>query len=610
MSETSDHNNLEERVLKLEQLVSDQKQRLEQLELLTAGRTFVKPLSQQPDSPPKVYKPITEPEINREHLEAMIGGTWLNRIGVLAFVLGIGFFLKYAFDNNWIGPTGRVALGLITGIILLGAGDITRQKHYEKFAQGITGGGIAILYLSIFAAFQTYHLITQIPAFGLMALVTTTAVLLAVRYNSMTIAVMGVTGGFLTPFLLSTGTVNTLGLFTYIGILDVGILATAYYRNWRPLNYLSYVFTQIWIFAWLTTTTTPEIWVRQTVFSVFFTVFALLSFFHNILHKKLTQSADLLLIFLNASIFFGLSYFNLVDKYQAYLGLFAALMGAVYFGLGYLALQVNKEDRNLVLTFLGVSLVFLTVAIPIQLKGSWITMGWAAEAAVLTWLGFKYDSVKTRFGSWLVFLLVIVRLLGIDTQQVWLENYLYAAKHGNIYTPLLNMKTLTFLVSIAAFFLANYFYYRNRDRVVSEEKHALTAFPVVANILILWLFSTEIICYFDSLTLMLTPGNGYPELGYGVNEEAKQLTLSAVWAVYSIFLVALGILKKVKVIRLFAMLLFGITILKVFLFDLSSLDTIYRILSFLILGVILILVSFLYQVFKDRIAGIIEDDKK
>jgi uncharacterized membrane protein len=128
--------------------------------------------------------------------------------------------------------------------------------------------------------------------------------------------------------------------------------------------------------------------------------------------------------------------------------------------------------------------------------------------------------------------------------------------------------------------------------------------------LILWLFSTEIIYYFDSLTLLLTPKDGYPELGYGINEEAKQLTLSAVWAVYSIFLVALGILKKIRVIRFFAIILFGITILKVFLFDLSSLDTIYRILSFLILGVILILVSFLYQVFKDRISGIMDDDKK
>ncbi|HEX3030972.1 MAG TPA: DUF2339 domain-containing protein, partial [Bacillota bacterium] len=225
-------------------------------------------------------------------------------------------------------------------------------------------------------------------------------------------------------------------------------------------------------------------------------------------------------------------------------------------------------------------------------------------------LGFKYDSIRTRYGSWVVFLLVVHRLVTEDSSRYWLENYMFAAQHTSIYTPFINFKTLTFVISIAAFFLAAYIYYINRNKAANVEKHAHSTLSVVANLLLLLLLSSEIAYYFDSLTLLSTPKDGYPELGHGVNEQAKQLTLSAIWAIYSIVLVALGILKKVKSIRLFAMILFGITIFKVFLFDLSSLDTIYRILSFIILGVILILVSFLYQVFKDRISGIIEDDKK
>ncbi|HEX3031868.1 MAG TPA: DUF2339 domain-containing protein [Bacillota bacterium] len=624
MTEKNDHYSLEERLTRLEHLIEEQNRRLARLEQnVTAGSP---PRAAQSVQPPPVKRaeipinqpPITSkegkpplpvrPVISGENLEARIGGTWLNRIGVLAFVLGIGFFLKYAFENNWIDETGRVVMGLLTGIALLGGGEAAQKKGYARFAQGITGGGIAILYLAIFASFQFYHLIGQIPAFGLMALVTVTAVLLAVRYDSMTIAIMGTIGGFLTPFLLNTGRSNTLGLFSYIGILDLGILATAYFKNWRPLNYLSFALTQAVIMAWLFTTFNQDVWVNQTIFTVFFIIFAFLSFFHNILHKKQTQAADLALIFLNASIFFCLSYSNLEDKYQPFLGLFAAKMAAIYFALGYLTLRANQKDKRLILTFLGVALIFLTMAVPIQLKGSWITVGWAMEGLVLTWIGFKTGTAKTRYGAWVVYALTAVRLIGFDTDHLWYSSYMYGQYPiPAAYIPLWNMKTVVFLFAIISMFTATYLYYRNHSKTESLERYAVPTLAIAANLLILWLLSTETVYYFDSLTLMATPKDGYPMLGSGANEEAKQLTLSAIWAVYSILLIAVGFLKKSSPVRMFAIILFGVTILKVFLFDLSNLDTIYRILSFLILGAILILVSFLYQVFKDRIPGLREE---
>ncbi|MHB8984060.1 MAG: DUF2339 domain-containing protein, partial [Carboxydocellales bacterium] len=618
------------RVAALEEIVQEQKLRLELLERQDAQTTFSKAFppgntqkseqaqqSEQAQPRYKTQEVTKRPTIknaernsnwNNEHLEAKIGGTLLNRIGVVAFVLGIGFFLKYAFENNWIGPTGRVAIGLLIGITLLGLGELAQKKQYEKFAQGITGGGIAVLYLSIFAAFQFYQLLPQTAAFALMVLVTATAVITAVRYNSLAIAIMGVLGGFLTPFMLSTGQANEKVLFTYIAILDLGILATAYFKNWRPLNYLSFVLTQVVILLWLIDAFNNELWTRQIIFSVFFLIFAFLSFFHNILYKKLTQPADLALIFLNAGVFFGLSYLNLHEDYQAFLGLFAALMALIYLGLGYLTLQANQTDRNLTLTFLGVSLIFLTLAIPIQLSGSWITVGWAAEGAVLVWLGFKTGSVKTRYGAWAVLALVAVRLLGFETN---LNLYhLYFSQSTGMppapYTPFLNTKTLTFLAGIGAFLVSTWLYFYNREKTKPWENYLPTILATMANLLILWLLSTEITAYFDFRRFIAeynTKGNYNPASQPWNLEEAKQLTLSAVWAIYSILLVVIGIIKRYKPIRLFSMVLFGVTILKVFLFDLSNLDTIYRIMSFLILGVILIGVSFLYQRFKHQISS-------
>src|SRR5207237_10032411 len=124
-----------------------------------------------------------------------------------------GCFLKYAFENQWIGPRGRVIIGLGLGLAFLMLGERLRSRGYRHYSHGLSGGGISILYLSIFAAFAFYHLIEQLPAFLLMTLVTTTAVLLAARYDALPIAVLGLIGGFLTPIVLSTGVDNEAGLF-------------------------------------------------------------------------------------------------------------------------------------------------------------------------------------------------------------------------------------------------------------------------------------------------------------------------------------------------------------------------------------------------------------
>ena len=189
-------------------------------------------------------------EEKRRDLESIVGGSWFNWIGIIAVTFGVAFFLKYAFDKQWIGPAGRVSLAALVGIGLLYLGERLRRRGLRSYAYVISGGGVLILYLSIFAAYNFYHLIGQPTAFVLMAAVTTTAVLLSVRLNALPVAFLGLVGGFLTPLLLSTGVDNQVGLFTYIALLDAGVLAVAYFKRWRSLDFASFAGTVAMTLGW------------------------------------------------------------------------------------------------------------------------------------------------------------------------------------------------------------------------------------------------------------------------------------------------------------------------------------------------------------------------
>ena len=197
----------------------------------------------QPYIPPT---PVREPG-----LESKVGLTLVNRIGVITLVLGVAFFFKWAVDNNWIGPAGRVVLGLIAGFATLAAGDFVWRKRQQVFAQGITATGIAILYLALYAAFDFYHLIPQPAAFGLMVATTVMAGVLALRYSSLAIAALGLAGAYMTPLLLSTGEDHPWFLFSYLLLLNFAATELGKRGGWPKLELLSFAATTLIYGAWL-----------------------------------------------------------------------------------------------------------------------------------------------------------------------------------------------------------------------------------------------------------------------------------------------------------------------------------------------------------------------
>ena len=203
-------------------------------------------------------------------LETNIGLTLVNRIGVVTLILGIAFFFKWAVDNQWIGPAGRVILGMIVGAAALGAADVLWRKGQRIFAQGVTAIGLGILYLAVYAAFAYYRLIPQSVAFTFMVANTMLAVALALRYASVAMAVLGLAGGYLTPIFLSTGEDRPWFLFSYLLLLNVAALALARVRKWRSLEILSFVATSAIYWAWLDQESKSEKQFAATFFALIY----------------------------------------------------------------------------------------------------------------------------------------------------------------------------------------------------------------------------------------------------------------------------------------------------------------------------------------------------
>jgi uncharacterized membrane protein len=199
-----------------------------------------------PEEPPPLPPPVEQPRF-----ETKLGLAWVNRIGVVTFALFVAFAFKYVMDSNLIGPGGRVVLGVLAGLVALIVADRLWRGGQKTYANGISGLGIAILYLSFYSSFGFYHLIDPPLAFALMALTTAMAGAFALRYDASAIAALGLLGGYATPVLLSTGQDRPWVLFSWVLLLNIGALAAARLRKWRSLEALAFAATVFLYGAWL-----------------------------------------------------------------------------------------------------------------------------------------------------------------------------------------------------------------------------------------------------------------------------------------------------------------------------------------------------------------------
>ena len=559
------------------------------------GRTDGPPLS--PGSAPAAPLPLTPPAPSPSRissavrsvpdLESRIGSHWLNRIGISAVLIGVSYFLKFAFDNNWIGPTGRISIGVLAGIAIVTWSERFRSRGYRVFSYSLKAVGIGVLYLSLYAAFQVYSLIPSGVAFVMMFAVTAATAVMAWTQDAEIMAAFALIGGFTTPLLLSTGQNREAALFFYVAILDAGALAMVILKPWRRLLILSCLGTLLLYVGWYSSFY-DQSQLRLTVgfATLFFAIFAVAPLLARQGDSKssLSESVPLMLALVNAAIYFLQIYVMYKEIDTKVTAWFALALAAVYIFLSRRtrARTTSAEAaRRVDLLHLGVAIGFITVAIPIRLDAHWITMGWFVEAAVLLWIAARIHSELLNVFATGALVLGVGRLLFFDNFYVT--------------TPIFNTRMATYAVAIAV--LGAVAWYGNRRTDETGLKAA--AISVVAlNALALIALSREVADYYSHQMFKLTPGGRWESSDWTNWQHvkiARDFTYSALWMAYGAMLMVIGFRRRSAFVRWQALVLIAFTIGKVFLYDVSELDRGYRIVSFIVLGALLLAISFVYQ---------------
>ena len=539
----------------------------------------------EPPPPAVTTPPVSPPVFTRPHIDALklestIGRRWVGWAAVGLILFAAAFFLKYAFDNRWIGELGRVSVGVTAGVILAVLGFRYHLRGWRVFSQILTAGGVVLLYLSAYSAFGYYHLVSQKAAFIFLVILVSEAAALALLYEAPAIAIMALIGGFLSPILLHSDRDQHQSLFGYIFALDVGALAVL--KHWHGLTSLAFVGTHLLFWLWYGEQYHPQKLTAVMIFqTAVFLAFLAAYVIRQIVRRENASIEDLLLLLINPFVFFATSYHLLNPSYHDWMGVFAIAMAVVYAGSTKLLLDRHAAKRGEALILIGVAITFITLAIPIQLKSNWITMAWALEALVVLWTSIETKSRRLHALSCALFTLALGKVIIWDTSSIaWRTSF----------TPVFNRYFLSSLFVIACFFGAAWLYQRLGDRKEFFAPQMKLVAGVVGIIALWFLMSVETHTYFS------TRASAYKEWEDIRRERwLGQMALSVLWSIYAAALATIGFVKRSAVIRWAALTLFAITTVKVMLVDIANLRQLYRIIAFFVLGILLLLVAWAYH---------------
>ena len=697
--------------------------------------------------PPPVTK--IRPSKSKSDLEKFIGENLANKIGILIIVIGVAMGAKYSIEHQLINPLTRIILGYMTGAGLLGFA-IRLKKNYHNFSAVLLSGSMSIFYFVTYSAYSFYDLIPQIPAFGLMLLFTVFTVISALHYDRQIIAHIGLVGAYAVPFLLSKNSGQVAVLFSYMTLINAGVLAIAVKKLWKPLWYSSFGITWLIMTGWILSDYRPntDFAIGISFLCIFFVLFYLTLVSYQLLHRTRLGKEDILLLLANAFIFYGLGY-HMLDKHQngaELLGLFTLANALPHFALAMVIHKRQAIDRNLFYLIVGLVLVFITIAIPVQLDGNWVTLLWSGEAALLFWLGKTRNIAIYEKLAYPMIYLAFFSL--IHDWSASYDSYYYTRQAGYHIPFLFNIHLLTSLLFVASLALINYLKHKHPAETPPFKWKPVNVFidfslPALLIFSLYSAFRIEIASYWDQLyastmietdnpngnykdyfmnyallnfkavwiinyslffvsalalinytrirhhllgklslllillTLLIFLTQGLYELSelrdhwlaplhpeyftgnwfyIGIryvsltfaglslyacyryiprdmiknfplfydcvlhisllwiasselinwmdlahSSQSYKLGLSILWGSYALALIVLGISKKKRHLRLGAMTLFGITLLKLFFYDIAHLDTIAKTIVFVSLGVLLLIISFLYNKYKNSI---------
>lgn len=650
-------------------------------------------------------------------LEKFIGENLVNKIGIAILVLAIGFFVKYAIDNNWVGPAGRVGIGVLCGGILIGIAHRLRNS-YKAFSSVLVGGGLAIFYFTITLAYHEFHLFNQITSFIILIVITCFAVVLSLLYDKQELAVIALVGGMSSPFMVSNGSANYNALFIYLLVLNAGLLIIAYNKSWRILNISAFGLTVLVLAGIIYTLPKEAYGISFIYITVLYLMFFAINIANNIKENKKFMASDFTILLVNTALYFsaGLYLLTMMNA-DVYRGLFCASLGALNLLLSYILFKTKKAEINILYLLIGITLTFISLTAPIQLHGHFITLFWAAETVLLYWLYQKSGIKLMRLASLIIWVAMLFSLLldwydiyGSSAVQLTImgnkgfittictaiscflryalsvrpnENkpliradifkyvgvvLLFAAGALEINHQFLNHYPLTDLnVLYLMLYLPVFVYVFGvlAPKILSEDLNwALTGWiyavtigiylmvtPIyfdmqgvilagptinaghfwahwVGDIVVLlifyrlitdcknslqkyikpvsWTIATGAVLFLSFETCLLSNSIFYTRtVSIGHLETLYIKTgLPVLWGISSFALMWLGMRYKTRVLRIISLTLFTLTLVKLFVFDIENIPPAGKIAAFFCLGVLLLIISFMYQ----KVKVIITDD--
>ena len=699
-----------------------------------------------PVAPPQPRKPK-----QKTPLEEFIGTNLLNKVGIAVLVLGIAIGAKYAIEHDLISPLTRIVLGYVAGIVLIVLA-IRLKAKYASFSAVLLSGGMAVMYFITFAAYDFYALIPQIFAFILMVLFTAFTVYAAIQYDVRAIAVIGLVGAYAVPFLLSDGSGRVAVMFTYMTIINAGILVLSFRKAWKVLYYVAFVLTWLIFAIWIVDQfrVTEHLWISLIFSSLFFITFYTSFLAYKFVAREQLSRIDVVVLLMNAFLYYGWGYFAISDHPDGdvFLGVFTVFNAVLHFIACAVIYKKQETSRDTFFFVAGMVLVFLTLAVPVQLDGHWVTLIWGAEAALLFWIGrtkgfpvyeklagtlivltfislvqdwdsfynvYDYDGTGTSITyffniqllssllicgawAWIVILirrhpleadakglqgavvkwvlpgLVLLTLYMAFHQEIasyWQQRYYYsrikAISESDHYSydtydeTLMAFQRLCLVIYAAAFtvllWLADRKWIKNEylahaisifaalqlflfitmgvydsssliTSYITQEDgeyytrgamyvamRYITILSILPLLLILYrnvraykmndLFPQAERVYFHIVVLVLLSTELNTLLALMQIDNSDRLAMSILWGAYALGLIVFGLMRAQRTIRVTGISLFGITLVKLFIYDMAAMSTISRTIVMVILGALLLLASFLYNKFK---ASKTEDD--
>ena len=664
-------------------------------------------------------------EKKKRDYEKIIGENWLNKIGIAILVIGIGFFVKYAIDQNWIGEVGRVAIGIGTGALLMGIAHYLRKK-YRAFSSVLIGGGISVLYYTISIAYHDYTLFSQKEAFAIMTGITLLSTVMAVIYNRKELAIIGLIGGFTSPFMVQGETGNYVAFFTYIAILNTGMLLLSFFKKWQIVSQLALGFTVIFFGTWMIMENMydPRKGLYAIVFAnIFFIQFLGANLTHNLIRKLRFNAWEFIqLSSITAFYYGGMMYLLNVVHISITPSMFTLILSGFFTALTFISFAVKGTDKTLTHLLTGKAIAFTTLTGALIFEGNHMTEYWIIESVVLLIVGLRgkmkiltttsfiliilasvglirdwaivYGDSLTLVPFWNnIFATGIIYIVGvlvsfIVINRVQSDEYLVLPKtdystilgsllFGSIYFVFLleihyqmeNLsfesgkhlvlwtyhlglillaqfiarfrksalfKTIMFVISsmaiVAYLILGQYNNFQILKHVTSNGTqnvfywlHFALVIGVLLSLFITREFSKTILPetkrrhYFYAaiwiVGLVIATNEldqiiGYAYAGsFGLSKvlshtQAEGYTV--LWGVYSFIVMIIGMKRKNRIMRILALILFAVTLFKLFALDIRNISEAGKIIAFISLGVLLLVISFMYQKLKQLIIG--EDD--